>query len=128
MRIVSIVARVLLGLLFLVAGANKVIPFMPSGPLPAGPAAQFVDALVSTKYFLVVGLFESISGILLLINRFVPLALTTLAAIIVNILLTGILMAPKGIGAGVVVTILWLVVFYRVRANFSGLFQARTES
>jgi putative oxidoreductase len=84
--------------------------------------------MIATKYFLVVGLCESIPGLLLLINRFVPLALTVLAAVIFNILLAGILMAPQGLPAGIVVAILWVIVFYRVRSNFAGLFEARAAS
>jgi hypothetical protein len=128
MKIVSMIARLLLGLVFLVFGANKIVVFIPSGPLPTGAAGQFLAALVSTKYLMFVGLCEAVSGLLLLLNRFVPLALTILGPVIVNILLAGILMAHQGLPAGIVVTILWFVVFFRVRSNFAGLFEARTQS
>ena len=128
MKVVTTIARILLGLVFLVFGANKLVSFMPAGPLPTGAGGQFLGAMIATKYFLVVGLCESIPGLLLLINRFVPLALTVLAAVIFNILLAGILMAPQGLPAGIVVAILWVIVFYRVRSNFAGLFEARAAS
>ncbi|HEY1766423.1 MAG TPA: DoxX family membrane protein [Terracidiphilus sp.] len=128
MKIVGIVARLLLGLVFLVFGANKLFPFMPSGPMPTGVAGQFITALVSTRYLMFVGLCELVGGLLLLVNRYVPLALTILGPVIVNVLLTGFLMARQGIPAGLVVTVLWFIVFFRVRSNFAGLFVARTQS
>ncbi|HVU48126.1 MAG TPA: hypothetical protein VHD85_18500 [Terracidiphilus sp.] len=128
MKIVAMIARLLLGLAFLVFGADKIVVFIPTGPLPTGVAGQFMTALVSTKYLMFVGLCEAVGGLLLLLNRFVPLALTILGPVIVNILLTGILMAHEGLPAGIIVTILWFVVFSRVRSNFAGLFEARTQS
>jgi hypothetical protein len=122
------IARLLLGLVFLVFGADKIVVFIPAGPLPSGAAGQFISALVSTKYLMFIGLCESVGGLLLLLNRFVPLALTILGPVIVNILLTGFLMEHAGIPAGVVVALLWFVIFSRVRSNFAGLFEVRTQS
>jgi putative oxidoreductase len=125
MKIVSAVARILLGLVFLVFGANKFHAFMPSGPLPAGAAGQFLGALSVSKYFVFVGLCESVSGVLLLTSRFVPLALTILGPVIVNILLTGCLLDHRALPSGLVVTVLWFVVFWRVHPAFDGIFQAK---
>jgi hypothetical protein len=68
------------------------------------------------------------SGALLLINRYVPLGLTILGPIIVNILLFHDLMNPAGIGLAVFVTIFWGVVFVSVRSAFAGIFEARVET
>lgn len=125
MKIVAMIARYLLGLMFLVFGVMKLYPFFPSPPLPPGVAGQFMGALMSTKYIVVVGLFEAVGGALLLFNRYVPLALYLLAPVIVNILLVGFLMEPQAIGSGIVVTVLWVLVFLRVRQAFAGLFQAK---
>jgi len=72
-----------------------------------------------------IGLLEAVGGALLLVNRYVPIALTLLAPIIVNILLVGILMSRQGLPAGIVVTILWFLVYFRVRSAFAGLFLQR---
>ena len=128
MRIVNIAARILLGLLFLISGGDKLFHFFPQQPLPPGAAGQFMSALMSTKYLVFIGLCEAIPAILLLINRFVPLALTILGPVIVNILLTGLLMARAGLIPGLVVTVLWFVVFWSVRSAFAGIFQARVRS
>jgi putative oxidoreductase len=63
--------------------------------------------------------------VLLLINRYVPLALALVAPVIVNILTFDVLMQPQGLAMGAVVAILWLLIFYRVRSAFSGLFQEK---
>jgi hypothetical protein len=114
----------LLGLIFAVFGFNHLVPFLPSPP-PTGIAGQFTTAMIASHWMFVVGLCEVIPGILLLISLYVPLALTVLGAVIVNILLAGFLMAPMGIPAGVIVAILWLAVFWRYRGSFAGIFTAR---
>lgn len=125
MKIVTIIARILLGLAFLIFGLNKFFNFIPSGPLPTGVAGQYMGALVSSRYIMIVGLFEALGGLLLLIGRYIPLALTLLGPVIVNILIVGILLTPQALGPGLVVTVLWFVVFWRVRSAFAGIFQAR---
>src|SRR6266516_4967612 len=127
MKITTFVARFLLGLIFLVFGLNGFLHFIPSSP-PSGTAGQFVGALFVSNYLVVVFLFQLISAVLLLINRYVPLALTLLAPIIVNILLFHILMAPSGLPLALVVTVLWIVVFLSVRSAFVGLFQERVAA
>lgn len=128
MKIVAMIARYLLGAAFLVFGLNKFFNFIPSGPPPAGVAGQFMAAMISTKYIMLVGLFEAVGGILLLFNRYVPLALALLAPVIVNILAVNILMVPAALPSGVVVAILWILVYIRVRSAFRPLYQARVES
>jgi putative oxidoreductase len=125
MKIIAVIARFLLGLIFLVFGLNGFLHFIPASPPPSGTAGQFVGALFISNYLVVVFLLQIIPAVLLLINRYVPLALTLLAPIIVNILLFHILMAPSGLALAIVVTVLWILVFLRVRSAFGGLFQRR---
>jgi putative oxidoreductase len=127
MKITIVIARFLLGLIFLVFGLNGFLHFIPS-PLPSGTAGQFVGALAASNYLVVVFLLQLVSAILLLVNRHVPLALTLLAPIIVNILLFHILMAPSGLILAIVVTVLWIVVFLSVRSAFAGLLQQRVPN
>ncbi len=125
MKIVILIARILLGLVFLVFGLNKLYVFMPSGPLPGGVAGQFMGALISTKYIMIVGVFEAAGGLLLLINRYVPVALSLLGPVIVNILIVNVLMTPQALPVSLVVTVLWFLVFWTHRSAFYGIFQAR---
>ena len=125
MKIVTLIARILLGLAFLVFGLNGFLDFIPHGPMPAGTAGQFAGALAATHYMHRVSGLEVIAAVLLLVNRYVPLGLVLLGPIIVNILFFHIFMAPSTIGPGLLVTLLWFVVFASVRHAFSGIFQAR---
>jgi hypothetical protein len=124
MKITTVIARFLLALIFLVFGLNGFFHFIPMPP-PAGTAAQFFGALYVSNYLAVIFLLQIIPAILLLLNRYVPLALTLLAPIIVNILLVHLLMAPSGFPLAILVTVLWGVVFLSVRSAFAGLFQQR---
>jgi hypothetical protein len=116
------ISRLLMGVVFTFFGANLLHPFLPNPPMPPGPMKDFVTVLAVTHYAMVVGFFQLVPGILLLINRYVPLALTVLAAMLVNILTTHILVAHSGLfPVPIVVVILWIIVFWRVRASFAGI-------
>jgi hypothetical protein len=127
MKITTAIARFLLGLIFLVFGLNGFLHFIPASP-PSGTAGQFVGALLVSHYLVPVFLLQIVSAVLLLINRYVPLALTLLAPIIVNILLIHILMDPSGLPLAIVVTVLWILVFLSVRSAFAGLLQQRVPA
>jgi hypothetical protein len=123
MKIASLIARYLLGLSFLVFGMNHYLNFIPMGPIPPGPAGQFMVVLISTKYINVVALFEVVPAIFFLFNRFVPLGLALLAPVLFNILLYLALMQPGYLPMPLALTVLWFLVFYPVRSNFAGLLQ-----
>src|SRR5438093_1466273 len=106
MKIIVSVARYLLGIVFLVFGLNGFFHFIPMPP-PTGLAAQYSGALFVSHYLVAVFLLQLIGGLLLLANRFVPVALSLLGPVIVNILLFHSLMAPEGLGLAVVVAALW---------------------
>jgi len=95
MKIVSMIARLLLGAVFLFFGTNTFLQFLPMGPLPAGPGGQFVAALMASHYMYPIGVLQVVPGILLLLNRYVPLGLTLLAPVLFNILLVHLLMIPN---------------------------------
>jgi putative oxidoreductase len=122
MKITSVIARFLLGLIFLVFGLNGFLHFIPMPP-PTGVAGQFMGALFVSRFLTVIFAIQVVGAVLLLVNRFVPLALAFLAPIIVNVLLFHILMAPSGLPLALVVTVLWIVVFLSVRSAFAGLLQ-----
>src|SRR5260370_38981120 len=95
MKIATLIARILLGLLFLVFGLNGFLHFIPMAP-PAGLAGQYMGALFLSPYLVAVFLLPTIGGVLLLANRFVPLALVLLSPVLVDVLLFHALMAPEG--------------------------------
>ena len=122
MKIVILIARLLLGLIFVVIGLNGFLNFLNMGPMPTGLAGQFIGALFQSHYFYVVAALQILGGALLLVNRFVPLALVLLGPVIVNILLYHLFLNPAGIGLAIAVTVLWFVVFYGHRQYFSSIF------
>lgn len=125
MKIVTLIARILLGLIFVVFGLNGFLNFL-KGPMPSGLALQFVGALIQSHYFWVVAGLQVAGGALLLVNRFVPLALVLLGPVIVNIICYHVFLNPSGAVPAAVVTVLWLIVFYAKRQYFSGIFAQRT--
>jgi putative oxidoreductase len=127
MKIVSTVARYLMGLVFLVFGLNKFFNFIPTGTLPPGVAGEFTRIMIATKYMMLVGVFEGVSGILLLFNRFVPLALAFLAPVIVNILWVNFTMLPSAAASGLFVAICWVLVYWKHRTAFAPLYQKKFE-
>jgi hypothetical protein len=126
MRTASIIARSLAGVIFLVTGLNGFLNFIPLPP-PVGVAGQFMGALYVSHYLWVIFAFQVIGGLLLLVNRSVPLAVVILAPVIINILTFHVLMAPSGLPLAVFVAILWAKTFIEVRPAFAGLFQSRWQ-
>src|SRR3954464_11028112 len=124
MKIATIIARVLLGLIFVVFGSNAFLNFIPMPPPPPGPAGDYTKVFLASGYVYFIGGFQLIGGLLLLIARFVPLGLTILGAIIVNIWLFHILMAPEGLGPGIFVGVLELFLVWRYRDAFKGILSA----
>jgi len=125
MKILTSIARLLLGLIFVVFGLNGFLNFISMGPMPSGLAGQFIGALALSHYFWVVAALQVAGGALLLVNRFVPLALVLLGPVIVNIILYHVFLNPSGAALAIVVVILWGIVFYSYRQYFSGIFIQR---
>ena len=121
MKIATIIVRVLLGLMFVVFGSNIFFHFIPMPPLPATLAGDFSKALMQSHYMYVVGLLQVLGGLLLLLGRFVPLGLTLLGPVIVNILLFHSFLEPSGLPMAIIVSVLALFLLWRYRSNFAGL-------
>ena len=126
MKIAVLIARILLGLLFLVFGLNGFLHFIPMPP-PSGLAGQYMGALFVSHYLVVVFLLQVVGGALLLANRYVPLGLLLLGPVLVNILLFHSFMAPEGLPIALFATVLWVIVFAGARKAFAGVFAQRVE-
>lgn len=125
MKWLALSARILLGLLFLVFGLNGFLNFLPM-PALTGLAAQYMGALFVSHYLVFVFLVQIAGGLLLLVNRFVPLALTLLGPVVVNIALFHALLAPAGLVNAVVAVVLWSIVFVEHRRAFSPILSNQT--
>ena len=121
MKIVTIIVRILLGLIFFVFGLNGFVGFIPMPPL-TGAAGAFIGAMFSSHYLYLVAGVELIAGVLLLVNRFVPLALAMLAPMLANIIAYHVTMQMEGLGLALFTILLWAVLVWRYRAHFTALF------
>ena len=128
MKILATIARYLLALIFIVFGLNGFLHFIPQPPPPSELAKQYFTVMFASHYLLFVFGLQLIAGVLFLFPRTVPLALTIIGPVIVNILLFHALMDPGGIVPGLVVTALWFVIFWQFRAAFFGIFFPETQS
>ena len=125
MRITSIVARYLLGLMFTVFGLNGFLNFIHQPP-PTNPIAlQFLIAVSESHFAAFFFAIQVLGGLLLLAGYFVPLALTLLAAVLYNILAFHLTMAPAGLPPGLVACVLWILVFLQYRESFKGIFSVK---
>jgi putative oxidoreductase len=124
MKIVSVIARYLLGLQFTVFGLNGFLNFIHQPP-PTNPLALQFFIIVSLSHFAAFFFaVQLIGGLLLLSGFFVPLALTLLAAELYNILAFHLTLSP-GIAPALVACVLWLLVFLQYRNSFSGVLAAK---
>ena len=126
-RYVPATLRVVLGLVFFVFGLNGFLHFLPQPPMP-GPPGAFFGALAATGYMLpLLKGTETLAGALLLSNRFVPLALTLLAPVIVNIVLFHAALAPAGIALPIVIVVIEIALAWSYREAFRPLLAARAR-
>jgi uncharacterized membrane protein YphA (DoxX/SURF4 family) len=121
MKMATIIARSLLGLIFVVFGSNVFLHFIPMPPPPEGPAREFMTALFMSHYLYVIGGLEVAGGLLLLAGRWVPLGLTLLGPVILNILCFHAFMASAGLPMAIVVSVLAMFLLWRYHENFAGL-------
>lgn len=124
MKYVIIIARVLLGLVFVVFGANGFLHFL--GPMPEmqGQAGAFITALASSGYIYVIAFLQVVGGLCLLLGaRFVPLGLTLLGPVIVNIVLFHVFLEPAGLPMAIGLSALALFLLWIYRFKFPAIFQ-----
>ena len=125
MKMASIIARYLLGLMFTVFGLNGFLDFIPQPP-PTNPLAiQFFVAISASHFAAFFFAVQLIGGLLLLLGFFVPLALTLLAAELYNILAFHLTLAPATIVPALVASALWVLVFLQNRASFTDVLAAK---
>jgi len=121
MKYVIPACRILLGLMFFVFGLNNILHFIPLPP-PTGDALIWFGILAGHGYMTFVGTIMTIAGLLLLVGRFVPLALTLLGPVIVNILLYHLLLWPHGVAPAVIAAVLEVILIIAYIRSFAPLF------
>lgn len=117
------IVRILLGIMLVVFGANKFLHFIPMEP-PTGEAGDFMNSLGATGYiFPVVGVFEVLIGLMLLLKKWVAFALILLVPISINILLFHLFLDIPGVGVALLVTIFNGILIYKHWTQYKSLFQ-----
>ena len=127
MRYAVLGARVLLGLIFVVFGLNGLLHFY-NPPLPTGDALTWFGIMAAHHWLNFIAVVQLIGGLLLLVGRFVPLGLTLLAPVIVNILLYHALLWPHGYEAAVLVAVLELFLLAVYWRSFAPLLHPNPEA
>ena len=118
----TLIARIVLGLIFVVFALNSYLNFMPMPAMPDA-AMAYIGAMMETGYaWPLLKVTEIAAGLLLILGRFVPLALVLLAPIVVNILLFHVFLAPGGLIMAIVLVILMLIVARGYWPHFRSLF------
>lgn len=125
-RKLPVIARVLLGIPFVVFGVNFFVPFLPQPAIPP-EAGVFLGSLVAGKLLLIVKTVEVATGLALLGNRFVPLALALLAPVEIGIVTFHAVFEPSGIVLPLVLVALTIYLAWSYRAAFAPMLRARTE-
>ncbi len=126
MKIAVLTARILLGLLFFVFGMNNILHFMKM-EMPTGDAGIYLGILATHGILNFVGVLMVIAGVLLLVGRYVPLALVMLGPLIVNILIFHLMIAHFGATPGLVAAVIELFLIWVYRFSFLQLFVAAPE-
>jgi uncharacterized membrane protein YphA (DoxX/SURF4 family) len=121
-------ARILLGLLFLVMGLNGFFYFLPAPAELPPKVVAFVSGMAATGYLVpLISATEALAGVLLLANRYVPLALVVLAPILVNIIFYHAFLSPAmGTPVAAVAVLLELYLAWTYRDAFRSLLEARS--
>jgi uncharacterized membrane protein YphA (DoxX/SURF4 family) len=129
MKIAILISRILLGLGFTIFGLNIFVPFLPVPPPPPGSSAlQFMMIVGPSHWMSVVGIFELVGGLLVLLGGTAPLGLLLLAPVLVNIICFHIcLEGGDGIAPGVVFSILELFLLYSYRNSFQSILTAKAK-
>ena len=119
------IARILLGLVFTVFGANKIIHFLPMPPME-GAAGDLMGGLMKSGFFFpLLGAVETVAGLLLLSGRYVPLGLAMLAGPVVGILAFHVTLAMAGLPVALVCLLLEVYLAYAYRDSFAGVLNAK---
>ena len=126
MKYAILIARILLGLIFVFFGINNILHFMPMH-MPPGDAGLFLSLLATHKIMNVVAVLMIVGGVLLLVGRFVPLGLVLLGPVVANIFLFHALFDPSGLPIAIVVVVLELFLIFAYRWAFAGIFRAEAN-
>ncbi len=124
MQRITPIARILLGLGFVIFSANYFVPFLPA-PIPPAGALGFIIAFKGAGLLTFIKVIEMVAGLALLANVAVPLALTLLAPILVGIIGFHAALEPAGLPLPLALVVLELVLAWGYRSSFAPMLALR---
>ncbi|MFT5252829.1 MAG: putative oxidoreductase [Flavobacteriales bacterium] len=125
MKKAKLIIRILFGLMLVIFGLNKLLPFMPMPPMPEA-AGVFMGALVKSGYLMVVvALVEIAAGVLLLINKYQSLALVIVFPVILNAFLFHLFLDLAGIGGAALAMAMNIFLFFANKESYNSLFNSK---
>jgi putative oxidoreductase len=129
MKILVLICRILLGLLFVVFGLNGFFHFIPmAGPTPGSPLAIWIGVMMDSGWMHVINAVQIIGGLLVLSGAVLPLGIILLCPVTFNILMFHLLLAGgHGMGYGLATGVFEVVLIYYYRPYFNGIFSTKAE-
>ena len=115
--------RILFGVFCLVFGVNKFAGFMPFPEIP-GDGGTLMGIYVTSGFMKIVGVIEILGGLALILNKYVPLALTFLIAVMFNATIFHALHDPANIAGAILGLVLGLILVYAFKDRFKSLLSA----
>jgi uncharacterized membrane protein YphA (DoxX/SURF4 family) len=123
MKKAKLIIRILLGLILVVFGLNKFLQFMPMPPMPE-VAGELMGALVKSGYLMaVVAIVEIVTGVLLLINKYQPLALIVVFPVLFNAFIFHLFLDISGIGGALLAIAMNVFLFLANKESYRLLFK-----
>lgn len=127
MATAAAIARMLLGLIFVVYGTNYFVPFLTL-PAPSADGTALLDAFAATGYFMpFLRITQLVTGALLIADRYVALALLITAPIVLNIFLFDVFLDPRGLAMGSLLLVIQGYLGWAYRGSFSSALQQRVR-
>ena len=121
---ITLAARILFGLAFTVFGLNGFFNFLPP-PEPTPEGGAFLGALMATGYFFpFLKIVETACGVLILIGKYVPLALTVIASVVVNIVMYHLFLDPAGLPLAIILLVVGIYLAWAYRDRFGAVLAA----
>jgi len=118
---VTLVVRILVGLIMVVFGANKFLNFMPQPTEIPEQMGALMGILMTSPFMTIIGVLEVLGGLGLILNKFVPLSLTVLIAVLLNAALFHLFFDPANVVGALVFLLLCLVLVYGYKDRYKSL-------
>ncbi len=128
MKTLTVISRLVLGIIYLVFGLDYFLHFIPYQPAHTGAAAALKNGLMEAGYiYPMMKTIQMVGGISLIVNRYTPFSAVVLFPISLNVFLFHTILAPSAWLMGVLLLLPNLFLGYAYRKYYSGMFVRKAE-